>query len=113
MAAMHDNTECVYSRFGADPDFGEIVGMFVDELPKRVEALLEHLDKGDWESLRRVAHQIKGAAGSYGFDPVSPVAGKVENAIINHEPETQLREAIAELAAFCSRVRGGAPPAKN
>jgi histidine phosphotransfer protein HptB len=111
MAAMHDNVEYIYSRFGADPDFGEIVGIFVEELPRRVSALLEHLNKGEWEDLRRIAHQVKGAAGSYGFEAVSPVAAKVEAAVRNQEPEEAIRLAIAELSDVVARVRGGAPSA--
>jgi histidine phosphotransfer protein HptB len=111
MAAAHNDTEYVYSRLGSNPDYGEIVEMFVEELPKRAASLLEHLDKGDWESLRRVAHQIKGAAGSYGFDTISPIAGKLEATVRNSDPEADIRKAIAELADICNRARAGQPPA--
>jgi histidine phosphotransfer protein HptB len=84
--------------------------MFVEELPIRVATLLDHLSKGDWESLQRGAHQIKGAAGSYGFDAVSPAAGRVESAVRNGEPEEQIRQSVAELAGLCGRVRCGQPP---
>jgi histidine phosphotransfer protein HptB len=113
MAEDHDGAACVYSRLGVDPDFGDIVEMFVAELPKRVGILLDHLTKENWEGVRQVAHQLKGAAGSYGFDAVSPVAGKVESAVRSGEPESQIREAVAELAHICTRVRGGGPPSRS
>jgi histidine phosphotransfer protein HptB len=103
----------LYSPLGADPDLADIVEMFVQELPQRLEALRDHLNKGDWQGLRQLAHQMKGAAGSYGFDVVSPVAGKVESAVRDNEPEEQIRAAVAELTDLCSLVRCGPAPSQE
>ena len=109
MTSATSGTEPLYSGLGGDPDLGEIVEMFVGEMPERVETLLKQLDASDWEALRRTAHQIKGAAGSYGFDPISPRAGQLERAITEDQPEEQIRRAVAELADICKRVRAGTP----
>lgn len=109
MAQAHSNTDAIYSRLGADPDLGEILQMFVDEMPRRVTSMLDHLNKGDREGVRQIAHQIKGAAGSYGFPAVSPAAGRVESVISDGGPEEQIRKAVAELADLCSRLRSGRP----
>lgn len=101
------NQGCVYSRLANDPDLREIVDLFVDEMPGRVANILEQLQAADWEGLRRSAHQLKGAAGSYGFDPISPSAGKVEAAIRDGEPETRIRETVDELIDLCTRARCG------
>lgn len=101
--------DCVYSRLGADPELADIVEMFVQELPKRLDAMRHHLENADWEGLRQLAHQMKGAAGSYGFDVVSPVAGKIESAVRDGEPEDHIRAAVSELTDLCGRVRCGAP----
>jgi histidine phosphotransfer protein HptB len=103
------NTEFLYSRLAADADLGEIVDMFVEEMPTRVATILEQVDAMDWESLRRTAHQLKGAAGSYGFDIISPSAGRVESAIRDGEPEERIRETVQELIVLCQRARGGQP----
>ncbi len=99
----------IYSRLADDPDLREIVDMFAEEMPDRIATLLDQLNKGDWESLRRTAHQLKGAAGSYGFDAVSPSAGKVESALMKNEPEEQIRTLVDALVEMCCRVRGGLP----
>ncbi len=99
----------IYSRLAGDPDLRDIVDMFVEEMPGRISTLLEQLRAADWESLRRTAHQLKGAAGSYGFDAISPSAGKVEAAIRNSEPEPRIREAVGELIELCNRTRCGVP----
>jgi histidine phosphotransfer protein HptB len=99
----------VYSRLAGDPDLSEIVDMFVEEMPGRVATLLEQLNAADWAGLRRTAHQLKGAAGSYGFDAISPCAGKVEAALRDGEPEQQIRAMVEELVELCNRTRGGLP----
>ncbi len=102
-------TEPLYSSLGDDPDLSEIVEMFVDEMPDRVTALQTQLKEADWESLRRTAHQLKGAAGSYGFDIISPCAARLEDAVRESEPEDQIRKAVDELANLCSRATAGIP----
>ncbi|HLA86289.1 MAG TPA: Hpt domain-containing protein [Thermoguttaceae bacterium] len=85
----------------------ELVQMYVDEMPDRIAVIAQLLAEGNWEELRRAAHQMKGAAGSYGFDAVTPAAGAVEDAIRDGAPEEQIRQAAASLLAVCSRVRAG------
>ena len=101
--------EGIYSRLGGDSDLADILQLFVEEMPSRVEKLLRHLNDGNWEELRRTAHQLKGAAGSYGFEQLSPSANKVEHAIRENEPEEQIRESVMELIDLCGRVRCGLP----
>ena len=99
----------VYSRLAVDPDLGEIVAMFVDEMPERVAKLLAQLNAADWDALLRTAHQLKGAAGSYGFDAITPYAGKLEAAVGHREPESQIRTLVEDLVDLCNRARSGTP----
>lgn len=97
--------EPLVSSFADDPDLGEIVGMFVEEMPARVDNLLARLQAGDWEGLERAAHQLKGAAGSYGFDQITPCAARAERAVKQRQPEGEIRAAVTELVQLCQRVR--------
>jgi HPt (histidine-containing phosphotransfer) domain-containing protein len=101
--------ELLYSRLGSDPDLGEIVTMFVEEMPDRIASLMSQLSSGDLENLRRTAHQLKGAAGSYGFDVISPAAGRLESAVKDNESLEQIRAAVEEIVNLCQRVRSGSP----
>ncbi len=109
MTQLSPETRPLYSRLAADPDLAEIVQLFVDEMPNRISQLLDRLEAADWEGLRYTAHQLKGAAGSYGFDPISPSAATVENAIRDGLPEEQIRDATDALLELCRRARGGRP----
>ena len=103
------DTDALYSNLGADPDLAEIVEMFVDEMPARTADLIDCLESGDWERLARAAHQMKGAAGSYGFDAITPTAARLEAAVRETRPEDEIREALEELVTLCGKVRAGAP----
>ncbi len=109
MTQVAGKTGPLYSSLGGDPDLGEIVEMFVEEMPNRIENLLLQLEASDWDGLRRTAHQLKGAAGSYGFDPISPCAAKLEGTIRRREPEELICRAVDELVQMCNRVRRGTP----
>ena len=100
---------CIYSRLAGDPDLWDIVDMFVDEMPDRINALLDQLHAADWDGLRQTAHRLKGAAGSYGFDAISPCAGRLESALENGQPEQKIRAAVEELVELCKRMRHGLP----
>jgi HPt (histidine-containing phosphotransfer) domain-containing protein len=108
MTQIADQANALYSRFGGDAELAEIVEMFLGELPGRTATILAQLDASDWDGLRRSAHQLRGAAGSYGFDPITPRAARVESALIQHEPEQQIREAVTALVDLCRRARSGA-----
>lgn len=99
----------LYSSYGADPDLGELVTLFVSEIPQRVDQLLTDLESGNWSGVQRTAHQLKGAAGSYGFSQVTPYADCVESLIRRRESEEQVRTAITSLVEVCRRMRPGAP----
>ena len=91
----------VYSELGADEDLGELVEMFVLELPNRVASLQEALAGEDLTSLKTLAHQMKGAAGSYGFHEISPVAAALEAAAEGDAAEEDVRQCVSALIEIC------------
>ncbi len=107
MPTTYEPAELIYSALADDPDLAEIVEMFVQEMPQRIALLLDRFRADDREGLRRVAHQLKGAAGSYGFAPISPAAGCLEDQIVQSASEAQIREALDELIDLCRRATAG------
>src|SRR5688500_2289889 len=103
--ATTDVEEWFVSTLADDPDLGEIVELFVTELPGRIAQLADCLAGGDWETLKRYAHQMKGAAGSYGFHQLTPAAARLETAASLAEDEQATRAALEELTSLCQRVR--------
>jgi HPt (histidine-containing phosphotransfer) domain-containing protein len=107
MSSSANLAKPIYSTLGTDPDLREIVQMFVEEMPDRMSSLLDRLNASDWEGLRRVAHQLKGAAGSYGFEPITRLAARLEDAVRESQPEEALRRMVEELVDLCHRAKAG------
>jgi histidine phosphotransfer protein HptB len=107
------NLTCIYSPLAADPDLSELVEMFVEEMPDRINSLETQARNGDWQQLTRTAHQLKGAAGSYGFNAITPLAFRLEAAAKNGCQEEAILSALNELLDLCRRVRCGVPPTED
>lgn len=99
--------EPLYSPLSEDPDLRDIVEMFVDEMPDRTARFVERLNASDWEGLRRLSHQLKGAAGSYGFRPITDLAAEVEQAVRTSCPEEKIRQLVDDLVSLCGRAQAG------
>jgi HPt (histidine-containing phosphotransfer) domain-containing protein len=80
------------SSLAGDPDMAELVDMFLEELPQRLTVLTTAVDAGDIETLRRLAHQLKGAAGGYGFGDAS------------QSQLSSMAGSIADLKTLCERA---------
>ncbi len=107
MAQTDTLPAALYSSFGDDPDLGELVTMFVDEMPQRVATLLEQCQAADWEALSRTAHQLKGAAGSYGFDQLTPFAARLEASAKASVDVVAIHQAVDDLVELCGRAHAG------
>jgi CheY-like chemotaxis protein len=98
-------TPPLVSVFADDPDMAAIVTRFVGGLPDRVAAMRAEATAGNHPALRRLAHQLKGAAGGYGFPAITAAAAALE-AVSADGGDPALRErALAELAGLCGRAR--------
>lgn len=101
------------SQFADDPDMKEIVDIFVQEMPARVEQLQRVWRAQQIEELTRLAHQLKGASGGYGFPAVGQVAAQFETTLksMSHggahaDATATLRRQFDELVGICKRVTG-------
>jgi HPt (histidine-containing phosphotransfer) domain-containing protein len=95
----------IYSTFGDDPDLASIIELFVDELPNRAAEMERCLQRLDWDGVRQAAHQLKGAAGSYGYQPITDAAARLEITIKQNDSQTAIQDALDEVADLCRRAR--------
>ena len=106
---MNSTETLFYSTLGDDPDLGDLVEMFVDEIPDRIQSLEDQGSSKDWPALAVTAHQIKGAAGSYGFEQIYPYAAELEQAARSESSEDSILQSLEALVDICSRLRAGTP----
>lgn len=102
-----NHTEPLRSRFAGDAEMVELVHEFVQELPQRVQALQGLMRASHFDELRRAAHQLKGAAGGYGFPSISESASHVEKLLhagVGQAEIADLQSRVDELAKLCGRA---------
>ena len=104
MSSFSQQDGPIYSVLADDPDLYDLVKMFVDEMPSRLEKLLAEFNSKNWDGLKNTAHQLKGAAGSYGFAAVTPAAAKLEDSLKQSPPEEAIQQMLNELIATCQRM---------
>ena len=109
MTRLSTPSEAIYSSLATDEDLAEIVEMFVDEMPGRVDTLRRQYDQSDWEELRRTSHQLKGSAGSYGFGQITPAAAQLETALRDGEPRVRVEQLLDAVIALCNQATAGVP----
>lgn len=63
-----------------DRDFAPMIPRFMDNRRKELTAMREAAARGEYETVSKLAHGIKGAGGSYGFDELTASAAALEQA---------------------------------
>ncbi len=86
---------------------------FIADLPTRVSQVAALVDQHNMQELAQVAHQLKGAAGVYGFMPVTEAAGRVEAAAMDAEPLESVVAEVKSLIDLIRRVEGYEPAKEN
>ena len=61
------------------------------------------LSQQDFESLRRIAHGMKGVGGSYGFDDLTTMAATIEQAAKVGDPAA-VTQTLGAMAAYLESV---------
>jgi HPt (histidine-containing phosphotransfer) domain-containing protein len=61
-----------------DPEMHDLVQEFIDGLPGRIADLRQAQGRLDWDVLAKLAHQLKGAGGSYGYPDLSRLGAQME-----------------------------------
>jgi histidine phosphotransfer protein HptB len=93
----------VRSQFADDDDFRELLEVFVQGIPEKCEIFRDLRARGATDDIRVMAHQLKGAAGGYGFPGVSTAASKLEESCKSQKPDAIARS-LEELLGYLHRV---------
>ena len=79
MNVMESNAatgQVLFSTLAEDPDLAEIVEMFVDEMPDRIESILNCLQSEDWEGLAASVPSVEGSRRKLWFSLDHAVCGR-------------------------------------
>lgn len=93
----------VYSTFADDPDYAELLEMFLETVPEKRQAVEGAFRSGDFDGVRTLAHQLKGAGGGYGFNGLTDVAAELEAACKANDAD-RIGPALDRLLEYLDRL---------
>lgn len=90
------------------PGTARLVEKFVSRLDERMAAIRAAAAAQDRASLKTLAHQLKGAAGGYGYPQISEAAKALEQSVADELAD--LTKSVEALVDLCRSVRSSAQP---
>lgn len=94
------------SPYADDPEMEEILDLFLDDLRVRVADIVRACAADRFAEVERIAHQLKGAGGSYGFPQLSEAAHVLEIAARQGE-RVGIGPALDALVTLDRRIAKG------
>lgn len=95
------------SDLADDPDMHELIQQFLVHLGARMAVIEASRAPEHRATLATVAHQLKGAAGGYGFTPISDAARDVERFAKDRSAHVACDAAVSVLLARCAAAMRG------
>lgn len=110
-AASEDELEPLYSVLPIEiPEFYEIVRQFVDGLPAMLEQMRTAWEIRDFDTLRGLAHKLKGTGGTVGFSDFTAPSQKLQ-VTAGEQLEAGVEELLVQLETLGRRVQLPEPAA--
>jgi PAS domain S-box-containing protein len=87
----------------ANPKYADLIPGFLQNRRRDVIAMLEALERGDFQTVERLGHDMKGAADSYGFSAITDIGACLEQAAASADSGTS-RMWTGELSRYLEGV---------
>ena len=98
------NDRPIHSSLSSDPDMIQLLEEFVAHLGTRVDALRRALAEDNLDQMIRLAHQLRGASGGYGFDVIGEAAAALEDSLKTADRASDVEPELNELLHLCQRA---------
>ncbi len=86
-----------------DPDLEDLIPGFLENRQSDIEEINQALQQGNYESVQVLGHGMKGAGSGYGFDEISEIGAKLEDAAKNQDGSS-IRILAEELKTYLEQV---------
>jgi len=86
-----------------DPELEDLIPDFLGNRHKDIETLQEALAKGDYETIQKLGHTMKGIGGGYGFDSITDIGAALEN-VAKDKNNEEIRKLVGELLHYLERA---------
>lgn len=99
---------------GGEPLLSKMIGLFLENTPKRIASATRGEKAGDWHEVERAAHSLKSSAANLGLNRLQDLAHQVEALAERHQSEKVaplLREIEELFPAVRARLEAERKPA--
>jgi PAS domain S-box-containing protein len=93
--------ETIFVR--ANPKIADLMPVFLRNCRQNVVAMLDALDRGDFETVEILGHGMRGAGGSYGFQAITEIGAALEQVAESADTDAS-RKWVGELSGYLDRV---------
>jgi CheY-like chemotaxis protein/anti-sigma regulatory factor (Ser/Thr protein kinase) len=97
------------STLEKQPSLQKLLNKFISKLPERVATMRAMLEEENLENLRQAVHQLRGAAGGYGFAEVTRLAGQAEQTIRHGDDLERIKTEVDSLVDLVLSIEGYEP----
>lgn len=92
-----------------NPELAGLIGQFIDALPGLVEDFASVIARQDWIKLRKLAHDMRGIGGGYGYPLLSELAEHMGGCVQN-EQFGELEADLRAMRTLAQRIKEGYQP---
>jgi CheY-like chemotaxis protein len=87
----------------AGPEFADLIPGFLQNRRQDVVAMLDAVDRGDFETVESLGHGMRGAGSMFGFQAITDIGAGLEQAAKSADADTS-RTWVGELSSYLDRV---------
>ena len=88
-----------------DEELNELMLAYLAELPGKILEIKNALVAGDRDAMLKLAHNLKGSAGMYGFPSITEVSASIVALIREGGATERLEELVEQLSEFVAAAR--------
>ena len=97
----------VVSTMAGNSRFAPLLTQYLARIPETIALIEEAWERGDSERLLRCVHQLKGAAGGYGFPQVTKLASECQRLMLAGTSIEELSGPLKDLVGMIRRMQDG------
>lgn len=94
--------EMPHTEVPIDPDINELVPGFCAARKSEMKTLEEFFRNGDFESIKKISHTIKGIAAPYGFPTLGELFRNLEKSVVEKNADSA-KEIFSNIQNYIER----------
>ena len=87
----------------ADPELAELIPNFLENRSADLSLMHKALQTGDYETIERIGHGMKGAGAGFGFEAVTEIGARIEGSAKDKDLK-EIQKAIDGLGDYLCRL---------